>query len=83
MCVCVCVCAHARISWEHMGGALLWPWEAAWSLTLEALNTVQATAPKVSEFFLHLLVRVSLNSGVSLVGGGGYTIPPKRVTLRS
>lgn len=38
---------------EHMGGAgLLWPWEAAWSLTLEALNTVQATALEVSEFFL-------------------------------
>lgn len=55
------------VSREHMGGAgLLWAWEAAWTLTLESLNTVQATALEVSEFFLSLLVRVSLNSGVSL-----------------
>lgn len=62
---------------QHKGGAgPLWAWEAAWSVTLEGLNTVKATALEVSEFSLCLLVRVSLNSGLSL----GATQFPQRVS---
>lgn len=59
-------CLHPMYLGSSWRSGLLWDWEAAWSLTLEALNSVQATALEVSEFFLQLLVGVNLNSGFSL-----------------